>query len=193
MIACRSKVHIKNRKVHLKSSNPEALEALKMKNVVEFGRFSFELEEKREQSIISQANQMLTGFSICSAALLMAIPIMCDETNVPHTQLLIASGFVFFFLIISLVLAVIAQWRFKYEAMICAGDFEDAINKEAHVYKSQKEYDDQWVFQLTAIQRSKKQVNDRRVKLVMASMTSFLTAIGIFLLTAGLFIILYTG
>lgn len=169
------------------------MEELKMKNVVEFGRFSFELEEKREQSIISQSNQMLTGFSICSAALLMAIPIMCDETNVPHTQLLIASGFVFFFLIISLVLAVIAQWRFEYQSMICAEDFEIAINKEADIYQSQKQYNDQWVFQLTAIQRSKQQVNDRRVKLVIASMTCFLTAVGIFLLTEGLFIILYTG
>lgn len=42
---------------------------LRKRNIVELGKFSYDLEEKREQSILSQANQMMTAFSIYSAAL----------------------------------------------------------------------------------------------------------------------------
>ena len=42
----------------------EDLDALRMKNVFEFGKFSFELEEKREQGILNQSGQMLTAFSL---------------------------------------------------------------------------------------------------------------------------------
>ena len=41
---------------------------LKIKNALNFGRFSLELEEKREQSIITQSSHMLTAFSLFSAA-----------------------------------------------------------------------------------------------------------------------------
>ena len=57
-----------------KMPDPDSREqtALRLKNVVEFAQFSYELEDKREQSLITQSGQMLTAFSVTSAALLMA-------------------------------------------------------------------------------------------------------------------------
>ena len=99
------------------------LEALRMKNVREFGLFSFELEEKREQSILNQAGQMLTAFSLFSAAILMALPLVADYTNVPDGQAFCLAVVVLAPLIASLVLAILAQWRFKYQAIKNAEEF----------------------------------------------------------------------
>ena len=46
---------------------------LRAHNVLEMGKFSYELEEKREQSLITQSGQMLTTFSIASAAMLLCL------------------------------------------------------------------------------------------------------------------------
>ena len=49
-----------NQKHNAKSQ--EELADLMMDNIVQFGKFSYELEDKREQSLINQSNQMLTAF-----------------------------------------------------------------------------------------------------------------------------------
>ncbi len=57
-------------------NNPEEdIYDLALKNIKDFGLFSFQLEQQRELAIISQASQMLTAFSIFSAALLMLAPV----------------------------------------------------------------------------------------------------------------------
>ena len=72
---------------------------LRMENVREFGKFSFDLEEKREQSILNQSSQMLTAFSLFSAAILMALPIMTEYSAIITTsQTMIGSGFISFLL-----------------------------------------------------------------------------------------------
>ena len=106
-------------------------DTLRKRNIVEIGKFSYDLEEKREQSILSQANQMMTAFSIYSAALLMVLPILIDETVIPHSRLLIASIHLFLPLIASLVLAVLAQWRFSYQTMKTAQEFQEEIEADA--------------------------------------------------------------
>ena len=120
-------------------------EALRMKNVREFGLFSFELEEKREQSILNQAGQMLTAFSIFSAAILMALPLVADYTNVPDGQAFCLAVVVLAPLIASLVLDILAQWRFKYQAIKDAEEFETELYRNRDAYKEQYAYDWQWV------------------------------------------------
>lgn len=104
-------------------------ENLCMENAVEFGRFSFELEEKREQSILTQSSQMLTAFSLFSAAVLMSFPLVADYTGVPDIYAFYLSAGALLPLIISLVLAIVAQWRFKYETLKSAKDFADELQK----------------------------------------------------------------
>lgn len=164
---------------------------IKMRNALNFGRFSYDLEEKREQSIITQSSHMLTAFSLFSAALLMAIPIVIDNTVVPENQVISAAGLSFVPLIASLVLTIIAQWRFKYQIMVTAEEFRDELLKNESSYQYQSQYDYQWITQIAQVQKSKKDNDDRRVRLIKASMICFLVAIGILVFASSLFVILY--
>ena len=166
-------------------------ENLRMGNVREFGKFSFELEEKREQSILNQSGQMLTAFSLFSAAVLMALPLVADYTSIPDGQAFCLSVVVLVPLVASLLLAIVAQWRFKYQTMINAREFENEIFRNKDSYKEQSDYDWQWVYQLTAVQDSKKTNNDKRVKLVKASMICFLVSVGVLVVGNMFFFILY--
>ena len=162
---------------------------LRLKNVVEMGKFSYELKEKREQSLITQSGQMLTTFSIASAAVLMALPVMLEYTYYSQKALLSAAALILLPLVASMVLAVWAQWRFKYTTMENAAELLSKIEKNAdkHIYQAQYNY--QWIDQLRIIQESKKELNDRRVKIIKASQICFFIAIGILAFSAvGFFI-----
>lgn len=150
---------------------------LMMKNIVQLGKFSYELEEKREQSLISQSSNMLTAFSVFSVVLFVAIPIIIDNTSVNVNQLLLCSMVISLFLITSLVLAVLSQWRYKYQTMTDINDFYNIVNGEHQNYQTQVQFDMQWKEQLFQIQTSKKKNNDKRSKLIIASMILFLLSI----------------
>lgn len=102
---------------------------LRMENVREFGKFSFDLEEKREQSILNQSSQMLTAFSLFSAAILMALPIVTEYSAIPDWQIMYLTEVAFAPLIVSLVLAIIAQWRFSYQTMLDAPSSKKRISQ----------------------------------------------------------------
>lgn len=161
-------------------TDPESKEQieLRLSNIVEFAKFSYELEDKREQSLINQAGQMLTAFSVASAALLMAVPILIEHTAIPRHMVLTSTGIVLVFMIISMVLAVVSQWRFRYATMMNGEELLRKIeaDKSHHVYQSQ--YDYQWVDQLKVMQDSKKKNNDKRYMLIQASMIVFFVAVG---------------
>ena len=157
---------------------------LRAHNVLEMGKFSYEQEEKREQSLITQSGQMLTTFSIASAAVLMALPIMLQYTYYPKHAILWAAVLILFPLVASMVLAVIAQWRFGYQTMVDAGTLLDVIEKNPNEYVYQSHYDFQWIEQLKELQKSKMDVNDLRVKLIKASQICFFVAVGILFFAA---------
>lgn len=148
-----------------------------MKNIVEFAKFSYELEDKREKSLIDQSGQMLTAFSVTSAALLMAIPILIEHTDVPKHMILTSAGIVLVFMIISMVLAVVSQWRFKYATMMNGEELLQRIEADKIYHLYQPQYDYQWVDQLKVIQESKKKNNDKRCLLISASMIVFFIAV----------------
>lgn len=165
---------------------------LRMENVREFGKFSFDLEEKREQSILNQSSQMLTAFSLFSAAILMALPIVTEYSAIPDWQIMYLTEVAFAPLIVSLVLAIIAQWRFSYQTMLDAEGFENILYRQKEDYHDQSDYDWQWVYQLSAVQKSKKKNTDLRVRLIKASMICFLLSVAILVIGNLMFFILYT-
>lgn len=174
---------IKCRKVSAINLNKSEKENLKMKNVVDFGKFSYELECQRENSLIGQSGSMLTAFSIYTAALYMLVPIAIEHFKNLTYGILLSVGIVSMLLIVSLVLALISQWRFKYKTMLDVEGFYSYIEKESDLYKTQADYDYQWKYQLAPIQQSKKNNNDKRVKLILASMITFLSAIVVTILS----------
>mgnify|MGYP004515602185 FL=1 len=171
---------------------PESEQSLRMEYAKELGKFSLELEDKREQSILNQAGQMLTAFSLFSAAILMALPLVTEYSSIPDHQIMYLAEISFVPLIISLVLAIIAQWRFKYQTMLNATEFEDQLYRNRAEYNGRPDYDWQWICQLSSVQNSKKKNNDKRVFLVKASMICFLISVGILAVGNAMFFILYT-
>lgn len=152
-------------------------ETLRMKNVAEFAKFSFELEEKREQSVINQAGQMLMAFSVTSVAELMAVPILIEHTNLPDCMILFSSGLILTFLLASMTLAIISQWRFHYKTMFNGKELLQRVEADVYRHAFQPQYDFQWILQLSAIQESKKKNNDIRCNLIQASMIAFFVAV----------------
>lgn len=157
--------------------------SLALENIVLFGRYSFELEQMRGESIIRQASEMLTAFSVFSATLLMAVPILVSYTSVDKVKLLTWIGIAAIPLISSLCLTIMAQWRFKYHSMQNAEQFRRFIYKTIKKYQSQDQYNLQWIAQLTSMHESIERNNNRRVFLVKTSMLCFLLAIFIIILS----------
>lgn len=157
---------------------------LKMKNIKEFGLFSYEMECKREESLIEQSGKMMTAFSIYTASLYVLVQIMLKCFNYLRYEILLATGVISICLIASLVLVIISQWRYKYKKMCDIDIFFDNIERENDRYVTQADYDLQWKYQISGIHKSKEKNNDRRAKLIMAAMIVFLVAIGITILSA---------
>jgi len=160
---------------------------LMMRNIKELGLYSYELEEKREQSLLNQAGQMLTAFAIFTAALYMLLPVVLEHAtlNISKNKLILFVGVISLFLLSSLVLAILAQWRYKYNAMNEIGVIYQEVDKNYGDYSTQVNFDKQWIIQIENLHKSKLKNNNRRAKLVMASMIIFLVAIALVIAVGG--------
>ena len=164
---------------------------LRTKNVVEFAKFSYELEEKREQSLLSQSGHLLTLFSVSSAILFTTVPVLLSYTNFDTGRILLFSGISLSILLVSMLLAVISQWRFGYETMMNGEELLQKIKENINSYAYQSHYDYQWIDQLKLIQDSKKKNNDKRYKLINASMILFFIAILSIVVFASILVLLW--
>ncbi|MDR0307485.1 MAG: hypothetical protein LBI42_11700 [Chitinispirillales bacterium] len=157
----------------------EKVAELMMKNVVDFGKFSFELEEKREQSLINQSSQMITAFSVFTIALYTLLPVLISCLNISIVpKMLFSVGIISTLLLISLLLALLAQWRYKYSTMQIIDEFYNRVYQEHTNYKTQAQFYILWKDQIQDIHKSKKINNDKRVKLVKWSIYVFLISMG---------------
>ena len=93
---------------------------------------------------------------------------------------LIAVSVVAFLLIVSLLLASLAQWRWKTEAFPDILDMKDTVVNDPEWEKLTIKYHqiNQWIDLVGKVQKKKAKINDRRVKLIMASMICFYLSIG---------------
>ena len=75
-----------------------------------------EAETKKESDLIQQSNQMQTAFSFITGAVFMAAPICIEyRGELPLKFFMFSVSAITIFILISLVLASIAQWRWKTE------------------------------------------------------------------------------
>lgn len=162
--------------VNTKNDNVE-LECLFYRNIAEMGRFSLDMEEKRGQEIILQAGQMLNAISLFSAGVLMSTPIFIEYTPIMLSRLLIVISTVGIMILVSLLLAIIAQWRHKSEFMLTAEEIKKVLENEKESYQYQGQYDYQWIVQISSIHCSKRKSNNKRVLCLRISMISFLFSI----------------
>lgn len=150
------------------------------RHIKELSALKYEAEEKREKNLIQQSSQMQTVFSFMTAAIFMAVPI-CIENRGPLSLnfFLVSISIIVLFLIASLVLASLAQWRWKTETFPDVFQIKDAILNSPDWKKITVEsYQiDQWVDLIGKVQSKKAKINDRRVHLIMASMICFYCSI----------------
>ncbi|MDR0766995.1 MAG: hypothetical protein LBE57_00900 [Methanosarcinales archaeon] len=150
--------------------------------IIKMGLFSFELEEKREQSLITQSGYMLTGFSIISVMLLAAVPILIDYMKVPNKIVFLFIGISLIFLIVSLLFAILTQWRYKYDGLKDIKSIYTLMHSE-----SLETVDDWWLVNLNEIYKSKYKLNERRAIFIKISTGCF----GASILTILIYLIIF--
>lgn len=85
-----------------------------------------------------------------------------------------------FFADCEFTLASLAQWRWKTEAFPDILDMKDTVVNDPEWEKLTIKYHqiNQWIDLVGKVQKKKAKINDRRVKLIMASMICFYLSIG---------------
>jgi len=150
-----------------------------LKHIEELAILKFNSEEKREQSLIQQSSQMQTVFSFLTAAFFMALVIIIQNRGrLSLNFFLVSSTIIIAFLLVSLVTASIAQFRWKTKSF---SDIEETFKFVSNNWQTsykESEQRKQKVDLLAEVQKDKARLNGRRVKLVMTSMISFYIAIG---------------
>lgn len=159
-------------------------------NIIELGKFSFDLESKREESILTQTSQMLTSFSFITVVILMIIPIVFEHTSIAKDLILASFFIILIAFLLSFVLALAAQYRFKYISMLNIEDIYNEVKNNHKEYTNDNSFKLQLIDQIGRVHKSKKQTNDMRVKLVRASMICFLASIFLLVLFSLLIFIL---
>lgn len=167
------------------------------KHIKSLALLKYDAEEKREQGLLQQASQMQTAFSFMTAAVFMAVPICIEYRGLINLNFfLICVSVIIGFLLLSLVFASVAQWRWKTSTFPDIAEIKKSVIDSPEWEKLCVEYHqiDQWVNLVSDVQKEKTKLNDRRVILVMISMICFYMAIlvvavsfviGVMILTGG--------
>ena len=183
MIPLLPKIKIKVKTVQPSDTAKDDVDYItpQFRHIKELSQLKYDAEEKREQHLIQQSGQMQTAFSFVTAAVFMAIPI-CIEYRGPLSLcfFLVSVSVISGFLILSLLFASIAQWRWKTKSFPDVSEIKSGILNSQEWQKFCIEYHqiDQWINLVGEVQEEKAHLNDRRVKLIIASMLCFYASIG---------------
>lgn len=148
--------------------------------IKELALMKYDTEEKREQNLIQQSSQMQTAFSFMTAAVFMALPICIEYRGILSLKFfLVSTSIVSIFLIASLIMASLAQWRWKTESLPDISVIKESIVNSTEWESLCTEHVQlaQCVELIGKVQNCKAKINDRRVVLIMASMVCFYLAI----------------
>jgi hypothetical protein len=149
-------------------------------HIKELSQLKYDAEEKREQNLIQQASQMQTVFSFITAAVFMAVPVCIQYRGKLSLKFFFLSiSLITAFILSSLVLASIAQWRWKTKTFPDIEVIKKSILDSPEWEKNLDEYNriDQWINLVAIVQKDKARLNDRRVKLIIASMICFFCSV----------------
>jgi len=152
---------------------------LMMRNIKEFGKYSYEQELARERSLLDQAGKMLTAFALFTAALNMLLPVVLTHATIPisKNKLICLVGIITFVLLASLVMAILAQWRYEYKGMQDGQAWYKHVKDNYQDYATQANFDRVWMEQLKELHDAIRKNNNRRATQIIASMTIFLVAV----------------
>ena len=147
-------------------------------HIKELAKLKYESEMRREDSLINQASQMQTAFSFTSAALFMVAAIAVDYKEPwSYNFLILIFSTITIALIISLVLATVAQRRMEREDFSHIEDIKDFVleNYEESLTKAQRNI--QWIDMVGKVEKDLSRVNNNKVILIRWSIIWFYIAI----------------
>lgn len=150
------------------------------RHIKELSQLKYDAEERREQNLIQQSSQMQTAFSFMTAAIFMAVPICIEYRGALSLEFFLLSiSIIVVFLIASLILASMAQWRWKTKTLPDITTIKNEVINSPEWESLTIEYNqiDQWISIVGEVQAKKAALNDRRVKLIMSSMICFYCSI----------------
>lgn len=150
-----------------------------LEQIVEYGKYSFELEQGRTDSLINQAGQMLSAFAFSTAALYMLMPIVLEEKiGLGYKFVFFWVGLISFFLLISLLLSIRALWRWEYKSMFGIGSFyQHVFNNVGDFQRDDYLFLVEWKDALSEMNTDLENSNERRASAIKWSMISFIFAI----------------
>lgn len=162
--------------------------------VLDLATEKYDFENHREQDLVQQSGQMQAAFSFMTAALFMALPIVIDHRGqIPESFFFVVSSIICFFLMVSLVLASIATWRWKKVALGNITAVKQAVlnSKNREYYLKEKNRISAQIDALEKFQVRKEELNNRRAFLIHLSLIFFFFAIGSVVISFTASIIMY--
>ena len=150
-----------------------------MTEIVEYGKYSLDLEMKREESLIAQANQMSTIFSFSTAALYILFQIGLEYySKLSAVFLIIPVASITFFLLLSLLFSFLASWRWKQGSFYTAGEFFNyVLHHEKQFLEKDYAFLTEWKTALTEKHSRLYALNNRRGSFIRVSMWLFIIAL----------------
>lgn len=143
-------------------------------------REKYEEELEREKSLLTQASNMQTAFSVTTAALFMLLPVLVQykPDKIPLRFYFISVSAVVAFLLLSLVLATLAQWR-EEKALLPDIEtmMEDVKSKLPQLLDDETLWTSDSNKMYGMMQKELEQLNNRRCNMICASMICFFIAI----------------
>ena len=176
------KTHVKPKpEVNINNNQVVDAELDLYRYILELATEKYNYENQRELDLVQQSGQMQAAFSFMTAALFMALPIAIDHRGeIPENYFFVASSLICFFLLVSLVLASIATWRWKKAALGNITAVKAAVlnPKDRNYYLMEKNRISAKIDMLETIQVRKETINNRRAFLIHLSLIFFFLAIG---------------
>ena len=155
-------------------------------------QFTYDVELKRQESIIAQSSNMLVFISLLSAAFCAILPSVFSLFEEQATELVVlccCSVLIGVLLLSSLIIVLVSQWRFSYmttpdivKVKRCLSNAKEDDTKEA----ISADYAEMFIPKMLM---SLKERNDLRCKFVIASMIIMLITLVVFI--ASVFIVLF--
>lgn len=146
--------------------------------IVYFDKEAYASEERRENSLIHQATNMQTAFSFVSAAVFMVAPIVLENRGkVPLGFFLVAFSIISVFLLLCLVCATLAQWRFKRKSFPEAKDLQDLVESEIENFQTKAQREKYMANTYKELHQGMAKSNNKRVILIKISMCLFFLAL----------------
>lgn len=148
--------------------------------IADFAKMVFENEERREDSLIQQAGHMQTAFSFVIAALFMVAAIVIEYKGcLTLTFLLIVFSSITACLLVSLFLATMAQNRMKRNDFPTVATINNLVVSQFENFKSHAQRSKYLAETYEKMHTSYAENNDKRLKLVKASMIVFYISLGL--------------